>query len=106
MCRRRPEGPLERGLQMRRLGIAIALATTALATPAAARDGAMYIGVEGGPMIIENLDYRLVVNGFDRQMISINPSTGFDVDAIAGYDFGMFRAEGEVAYKRASIDEF
>ncbi|MGI8706545.1 MAG: outer membrane protein, partial [Sphingomicrobium sp.] len=31
--------------------------------------------------------------------------TGFDIDAIAGYDFGMFRLEGELGYKRAKIDE-
>ena len=29
---------------------------------------------------------------------------GYDVDAIAGYDFGMFRLEGELGYKRANID--
>ena len=30
--------------------------------------------------------------------------TGFDVDAIAGYDFGVIRLEGEVGYKHAGID--
>ena len=32
-------------------------------------------------------------------------STGFDVDVIGGYDFGMFRVEGELGYKRACIDD-
>ena len=27
--------------------------------------------------------------------------TGYDVDLIGGYDFGMFRLEGELGYKRA-----
>jgi opacity protein-like surface antigen len=30
---------------------------------------------------------------------------GYDVDAIAGYDFGMFRLEAELGYKRAKADE-
>ena len=30
--------------------------------------------------------------------------TGFDVDAIAGYDFGAVRVEAELGYKRAGID--
>ena len=40
----------------------------------------------------------------DGQTVDFNQ--GFDVDAIAGYDFGMFRLEGELGYKRASVDDF
>ena len=29
--------------------------------------------------------------------------TGYDVDLIGGYDFGMFRLEGELGYKRAKL---
>src|SRR5215213_7696814 len=32
--------------------------------------------------------------------------TGYDVDLIAGYDFGMFRLEGELGYKRANFKHF
>ena len=91
---------------MRRLGIAIALATTALATPAAARDGAMYIGVEGGPMLLEDTDFDLAIGANDQSAtVTVDHRVGFDVDGIAGYDFGMFRVEGELGYKRASADE-
>jgi opacity protein-like surface antigen len=31
---------------------------------------------------------------------------GYDVDAIAGYDFGVFRLEGELGYKRSSLKRF
>ncbi len=31
---------------------------------------------------------------------------GYDVDAIAGYDFGLFRLEGELGYKRSRIKSF
>ena len=91
---------------MRRLGIAIALATTAIATPAAARDGTMYIGVEGGPMILEDMKFNLSIepNGPNPDVI-VDHRIGFDLDGIAGYDFGMFRLEGELGYKRASADD-
>ena len=32
--------------------------------------------------------------------------TGVDVDMIGGYDFGMFRLEGELGYKRAKHDHY
>jgi len=91
---------------MRRLGIAIAFATTALATPAAARDGAPYIGVEGGPMLLEDTDFDLAIGANDQSAtVTTDHRYGFDVDGIAGYDFGLFRVEGELAYKRASAKE-
>jgi opacity protein-like surface antigen len=31
---------------------------------------------------------------------------GYDIDAIAGYDFGMFRLEGELGYKHTRIKSF
>ena len=40
---------------MRKLAIAVALASTALATPAVARDNSFYVGVEGGIMIVEDV---------------------------------------------------
>ena len=30
---------------------------------------------------------------------------GYDLDAIAGYDFGMFRLEGEIGYKHTKIND-
>ncbi|HZF42141.1 MAG TPA: flagellar motor protein MotB, partial [Sphingomonadaceae bacterium] len=41
---------------MRKLAMVLALSSTALATPVLARDGSFYIGVEGGAMIVEDLD--------------------------------------------------
>jgi opacity protein-like surface antigen len=32
--------------------------------------------------------------------------TGYDVDLIGGYDFGMFRLEGELGYKRSKLKNF
>jgi opacity protein-like surface antigen len=33
----------------------------------------------------------------------VKNKTGYDVDLIGGYDFGMFRLEGELGYKRAKL---
>jgi len=95
---------------MRKLAIAMALASTALATPAVARDQSWYVGIEGGAILVEDtgfdLDGSYDGEDFDYDdVIELDHKYGVDVDLIAGYDFGGFRAEAEVGYKRASIDE-
>jgi len=90
---------------MRRYLLA-AVAAAAIATPALARDGSPYVGVEGGLMIVEDMDQDVTI-GAERYNdgISIDFKRGLDVDAIAGYDFGSFRVEGELGYKRLRTDE-
>jgi OOP family OmpA-OmpF porin len=90
---------------MRKLAIAVALASTALATPAVARDHSFYAGLEGGGMMVEDMhlgyeDPTLNINDAYR----VNFGTGYDIDAVAGYDFGFFRLEGELSYKHAGVD--
>ncbi|MCY7398390.1 MAG: outer membrane beta-barrel protein [Sphingomonas bacterium] len=87
-----------------------AVAAVAIATPALARDGSPYVGIEGGLMIVEDIDSDITVRrgAVATQIVDaykIDFKRGFDVDAIAGYDFGMFRLEGELAYKRARVDD-
>ena len=95
---------------MRKLAIAVALASTALASPAFARDHSPYVGIEAGGMIVEDQDFDYsdpTINNDDGVLDSgyiVNYKTGFDVDLIAGYDLGFVRLEGELAYKRASVD--
>ena len=91
---------------MRKLAIAVALASTALATPAVARDNSFYVGIEGGPMWVEDteFDYQDATTEIDDAFV-VGHKMGFDVDLIAGYDFGGVRTEAEIAYKRAGIDE-
>jgi OmpA-OmpF porin, OOP family len=88
---------------MRKFAIVMALASTAIATPALARDDAWYIGVEGGPSIVEDgsLDIGTLSNAG-----SVDHKTGYDVDGIIGYDFGGFRLESEVGYKKAAVTSF
>ena len=86
---------------MRKLAIAMALTSTAIASPALARDDAWYIGVEGGPSIVEDVAYD--VNGLN-DAITVDHDAGYDVDGIIGYDFGGFRLEAEVGYKKAGVN--
>ena len=93
---------------MRKLAIIMALASTALATPAVARDKSWYVGVEGGALLVEdthlNYDQASPVLHIDDAVV-INHKTGIDADILAGYDFGMVRLEAEAGYKRASLGD-
>src|SRR6476619_5323686 len=91
---------------MRKLAVAAALASTALATPAFARDHSPYVGIEGGVMWVEDADVDYDDGTLSLpNAINVSHDIGFDVDAVAGYDFGMIRLEGELAYKRASVNQ-
>ena len=73
------------------------------------RDGSGYIGIEGGltfpkdPKIDASINYNdPTVTDISRTDVGkINLKTGYDVDLIGGYDFGMFRLEAELGYKHA-----
>jgi outer membrane protein OmpA-like peptidoglycan-associated protein/opacity protein-like surface antigen len=86
---------------MRKLAVTLALATTALSTPALARDDSWYVGVEGGAMLVEDIDFDI---GTTPKAAQADHEAGWDVDASVGYDFGGFRVEAEVGYKQAGVD--
>ena len=86
---------------MRKLAVAMALASTALASPALAADDAWYVGVEGGVMIVEDLSLDI---GAAPDAASMDHETGYDIGGFVGYDFGGFRAEVEVGYRQAESD--
>jgi opacity protein-like surface antigen len=91
-----------------------AAAAIAVASPAAARDGAPYVGIEGG-LIFDgkfkgDVDYvgndgDIDFAGSYDNAVQIDMNTALDADIIAGYDFGMFRLEGELGYKRLKSDD-
>ncbi|QDZ08670.1 OmpA family protein [Sphingomonas panacisoli] len=90
---------------MRKLAIAVALASTALATPALARDKAWYVGVEGGAMIVEDIHFDITSGATKtKDAAQADSDYGYDVGGNVGYDFGMFRIEAEVSYKGANLD--
>ena len=88
---------------MRKLAVAVALASTALATPALARDKSWYVGVEGGAMVVEDIDFDI---GATKKAASVNHDYGWDVDGVIGYDFGPVRLETEVGYRSAFVDSY
>lgn len=88
---------------MRKLAVTLALASTALATPAIARDKSWYVGVDGGVMLVENIKYDI---GTNKQASSASHDIGYDVDGNIGYDFGVFRVEAEVGYRRATLSNY
>lgn len=88
----------------------MAAATAAVfTTPAAARDNSPYLGIEGGVLFPQKQDVDGSVDFTNPAATDIGPArigsvkakTGFDVDIFGGYDFGMFRLEGELGYKQA-----
>lgn len=90
-----------------------AVAAAAIATPAFAQDAGPYVGIEGGLLFPKDSDVDADVNFTDPlindanydNIINIDYKRGYDLDAIAGYDFGAFRLEAELGYKRAKVDE-
>src|SRR5687767_9708592 len=86
----------------------LATAAAMIATPAVARDGSGYVGLEGG--FLMDADLEVDVDGTDGvdefefdDAFKMDFGVGTDLDLIAGYDFGMFRAEAELAYKRTKL---
>ena len=86
---------------MRKLAVVLALASTALASPALARDKSWYVGVEGGGLLAEKIRYT--ING-NPNLADAKSHKGYDVGGVVGYDLGMFRIEAETSYRHANLD--
>ena len=85
-----------------------AVAAAAITTPAMARDGAGYVGVDLGAMLVEDITFDVETPAgvlFEDYAIG-DHKFGYDAGVVAGYDFGAVRAEAELAYKRANHDEY
>lgn len=86
--------------------IAVALASTAICSPALARDGEWYAGVEGGIMFLDDMDFDI---GSVNKAATLRPDSrdfgvkidGYDFGGVIGHDFGMLRVEGEVSFREA-----
>lgn len=86
---------------MRKFVIGMAMASTALTSPALAREGQWYIQGDGGVMLVEDQD--LDVNGTPDNATG-SYDTGYDFGALVGYDFGAFRLEAEASYRAADLE--
>ena len=87
---------------MKKYMVSAALVSAMIATPAMARDGYWYAGIEGGVLIPEDTQIDFDI---DTAEASIDQETGYDVDLLLGRDFGAFRLELEGAYKSSDIQE-
>lgn len=87
---------------MRKLVIGMAMASTALASPALARDDAWYVEVDGGVMAVQDMPFT--VNGV-KDDLTIEAEKGYDFGGIVGYDFGPFRLEAEASYRDTDVDK-
>jgi opacity protein-like surface antigen len=82
------------------------MAAIAIAAPAAARDRSAYVGLEVGALFVTDTDVEGNVFNEGVTTIQIDHKMGVDGDLIAGYDFGMFRAEAELGYKRSEHKDY
>ena len=91
---------------MRKL-LLTAVAAAAIASPAMARDGTAYVGIEAGVLFARNMNFDYY-DGFDttNNAVIIDHKMGYDVDLIGGYDFGPIRAELELARKSATHRDY
>ena len=96
---------------MRKLFLGVALASTALASPALARDDSWYVEIDGGVVFVDDMHFALksASTVFQRsagaEVADVRTKTGYDIGTIVGYDFGSFRLEGEVSYRRAEVQQ-
>src|SRR5215207_1595023 len=90
------------------------LATTALlmiSAPAVAKDQSGYVGGDIGIVWPNSQDLHATANFTTLTVPAVEESdfgslkykSGIDVDLIGGYDFGMFRLEGELGYKPGKV---
>jgi outer membrane protein OmpA-like peptidoglycan-associated protein/opacity protein-like surface antigen len=79
----------------------MALATSALASPALARDDSWYIEADAGAMIVEDSSFDI---GTTANAMTVDHQYGYDMGGIIGYDFGGFRLEAEASFREADPD--
>jgi outer membrane protein OmpA-like peptidoglycan-associated protein len=73
-----------------------------MASPALARDDAWYVELDGGVMLLEDIDFDVAGLG---NAVTLDSDYGYDFGGIIGYDFGTFRLEVEASYREADPDE-
>src|SRR5688572_777771 len=83
---------------MRKIALGMAVAASALAAPAMARDGEGYFGADIGVILDNEVD--VAISGV-RDAVNVEHEMGWDLGAFLGYDFGFIRTEVEMAYKES-----
>ncbi|MBX7540465.1 outer membrane protein [Qipengyuania sphaerica] len=88
---------------MRKTVLFSILAACAVPTAAEARDGAAYVELGAGLTLADDSEFDSAADP-DFDDITVEWGNGFDIAGAAGYDFGAFRAEAEVAFKSHGYD--
>ncbi|MCL6252318.1 outer membrane beta-barrel protein, partial [Altererythrobacter sp. KTW20L] len=86
---------------MRRLALILSTAAAVIATPAIARDGQTYFGIEGGVVLPNDIQFD-VTGGAGGQTVLDNDN-GWEAGVVIGHDFGFIRLEAEGAYKDFNV---
>ncbi|WP_300973780.1 outer membrane beta-barrel protein [Sphingomonas sp. LHG3406-1] len=93
---------------MKKTFLVACAAIAVAASPAAAEP---YVGVSGGVLFPKDNEFDFAVDPalagptvVYEDAVGIDYKRGYDVDVNLGYDFGLFRLEGELGYKRAKLD--
>jgi opacity protein-like surface antigen len=89
---------------MRKIAIGLALCSTALASPALARDNAVYVEAGFGPSLAQDFEIEPVEPA--RLDAELEEDHGFDGGVAIGYDYGSFRIEIEGSYREFDHDRF
>jgi OmpA-OmpF porin, OOP family len=90
-----------KGIPMRRISLVVALATTALASGANAKDNYWYSSIKGGPSIAQTAQHETDA-GVNAALV--DTKTGFNVAGEIGYDFGIFRTGFELGYQSFGVN--
>ena len=87
---------------MRNLVIGMAMASTMLATPALARDNSFYVQVEGGVMLVEDLDFD--INGIEDDLTPIlRPATTSAVSSATTSALSVSKPKPATAKRKLKI---
>lgn len=92
---------------MKKLAFFLASAAAVAAVPAQAREGQVYVGINGGVSFEDQVTVDIDNNRTDGLLDNAafaDTKLGIDTDVVIGYDFGAFRLEAEGGYKRNSYD--
>jgi len=89
---------------MHRMILGAAAACTALTSPALARDGQAYIGIDGGAVFPMGWEFEQDGAADDTREIFVEGDNGWEGAALYGYDFGLARVEVEGGYKTYGVE--
>lgn len=81
------------------IGIALVLVLVVSAVPALAKGP--YVGAQGGVVFLSDSDFSDATGTFATAEFD----TGWGLGLVAGYEFDLFRLEGELFYKSNSFDK-